>query len=401
MPPTVTGGKQVSGQSQQSKTAAINTQIRQMILRTALERKIQLPSPQISTAQLAGTAPIAIVPQPIGIAKKFVIEILGTANNTDAANTANLSDFGLANLIGQVVFEDTQGYTRIQTTGWHLDFLFRAKHRWGPSRALLATSIVDSGNFGNNFAILVAPTGIAHGTSANFRMVFEIPICYSDEDLRGMVYLGLVNAVSKLQIQLTTTPFAAAGVDSTLAVWKGAAGNISNVTINAYQVFLDQIPRDQAGNPILPPLDKATVYELKNTANSQAYQVGIDNPISYSNFRRFMSTFLIYNNNPAADAGRTGGTDTNYLALQSANVTNIKKVDPLELERESRILTSTDFPPGVYYWSHRKAPIDTLNYGNMQLILNPSVAAAGAYGYVGWEDFGALSVLSGAGSLAG
>jgi P3 major capsid protein len=385
----------------QQNISAVNRQIRQMILKTALERKIQLPSPQISALQLSGGAPIAINPQPIGLVKKFVVEITGSANNTDGANVANLSDFGLANLLSQVVFEDTQGYTRIQTTGWHLDFLFRAKHRWGASRSLLAASIADTGNFGNNFAIITAPTGIAHGASANFRMVFEIPISYSDEDLRGAVYIGLVNAVSKLQLTLNAAPFAAAGVDSTLACWKGAGGNISNVAINIYQVFLDQLPRDKANNPVLPPLDKSTVYELKNTANSQAYQVGIDNPISYSNFRRFMSTFLVYNDNPAADAGRVGGTDVNYLALQSANVTNIKKVDPLELERESRILTMTDFPPGVYYWSHRKAPIDTLNYGNMQLILNPSAAAAGAYGYVGWEDFGALSVLQQAGSLAG
>jgi len=394
-------GASATAAAQQQNISAVNRQVRQMLLKSALERKIQLPSPQISALQLAGGAPIAIQPQPIGLVKKFVIEITGQANNTDGANAANLSDLGLANLLSQVLFEDTQGYTRIQTTGWHLDFLFRAKHRTGASRTLLATALADTGNFGNIFAIITAPTGIAHGGNAQFRMVYEIPICYSDEDLRGAVYLGLVNAVSKLQLTLNPAPFAAAGVDSTLACWKGAAGNISNVAINVYQVFLDQLPRDKAGNPILPPLDKSTAYELKNTANSQAYQVGIDNPTSYSNFRRFMSTFLIYNSNPAADAGRTGGTDTNYLALQSANVTNIKKVDPLELARESRILTMTDFPPGCYYWSHRKAPIDTLNYGNMQLILNPSAAAAGAYGYVGWEDFGALSVLQQAGSLAG
>lgn len=380
---------------------ALNAQIRSMLLRNSLERKIQLASPQISAQQLAGTAPIPIVPLPTGLVKKFVIEITGTANNTDGANAANLSDFGLANLLGQVLFEDTQGYTRIQTTGWHLDFLFRAKHRTGPGRSLLSTAIIDSGNFGNNFLNIVAPTGFAHATSQNFRMVFEIPICYSDEDLRGAVYLGLVNAVPKLQLTLTQTPFAAAGVDSTLACWKGAAGNLSNVAINIYQVFLDQLPRDNAGSPILPPLDKSTVYELKNTGNVQAYQVGQDNPIPYSNFRRFMSTFVVYNSNPAADAGRTGGTDTNYFALQSANVTQIKKVDPLELARESTILTNTYFPPGVYYWSHRKAPIDTLNYGNMQLIQNPSAAAAGAYSLVGWEDFGNLATINRASSLAG
>jgi hypothetical protein len=384
----------------QQNQAALNNQIRQLLLRRAIERKISIGSFPLSAAQAAGTAPLTIVPQPVGLLKKFIIEISGTANNTDGANAANLSDFGLSNLIGQIVFNDTQSYTRIQTTGWHLDQIFRAKHRWGASQAILAASLNESGNYGNSFGILVAPTGFAHGTSQGFRMTFELPICYSDEDLRGAVYLGVVNATAQLTLTMTTTPFAAAGVDSTLACWKGAAGNLSNVTVTVYQVFLDQLPMGKGG-VMLPPLDMSTVYELKNTVNAQAFQVGQDNPLSYANFRRFMSTFFIYNHDPSADAGRTGGTDINYFALQSANFTNLWKQDPLEAERASRVLTFTDFPPGGYYFSFRKKPISTISYGNMQLILNPSAAGAGAYGLVGWEDFAPVNALVNAASLAG
>lgn len=385
--------------SAQAKAQAQNKAIRQALLKKSVDRMIPLAAVSLSAAQAAGTTPVNIVPQAVGLLKKFIIEITGTANNTDGANAANLSDLGLANLIQQIQFIDTQSNTRIQTTGWHLDFLYRAKHRWSTTSAILAASLIESGNFGNNFGVLVAPTGFAHATSQAFRMVFELPICYSDEDLRGCVWLGIVNSPSQLSIQMNQNPFAAAGADSTLAAWKGAAGNISNVTIQVYQCFLDQVPQGQNGAPVLPPLDISTVYELKNNTNTQPYQATQDNPLSYANFRRFYSVFYIYNDNPAADAGRVGGTDINYWALQSANFTNIWKKFPLQVARESRVLTLQDLPPGCYYFSHRKAPISTIAFGNMQLILNPITAAANAYGLIGWEDFAPLNALKQAGSL--
>lgn len=398
MPPaTMSRG---GGASTQSQAQQQNSAIRRMLLQKAIDRQIPLTAVSLSAAQAAGTSPVNIVPQAVGFLKKFVIVITGTANNTDGANTANLSDIGLANLIAQIQFIDTQSNTRIQTTGWHVDFVFRAKHRWGAQSAILASAVEQSGNFGNNFPVIVAPTGFAHGTSQAFAMVFELPITYSDEDLRGGVWLGVVSAPSQLNITLTQNPFAASGVDSTLSCWKGAAGNISNVSIQVYQCFLDQVPTGPNGAPVLPPLDISTVYELKNTTNPTPYQAGQDNPLSYANFRRFMSTFMIYNDNPSADAGRGNGSDINYFVLQSANFTNIWKKFPLEAARQARVLTLQDFPPGCYYFSHRKRPISTIAFGNMQLILNPITAASGAYGLVGWEDFAPLNAVSQAGSLA-
>ena len=393
-------GQAPAGNPQQA-AAAQNAAIRRGLILGSILRKNKIYSGVLSAAQAAGTAALIINPQPVGLCTKFVIEISGTANNTDGANAALISDFGLGNLIGQLVFNDTQNNTRIQTSGWHLDQVFRAKHRWGADASLLSTALVSGSGVGNNFGVVVAPTNFAHGTSQAFRFVYEVPISYSDEDLRGAVYLGVVNATASLQITMNTAPFAAAGVDSTLACWKGAAGDISNVTVTIYQVYYDQLPMAQGGAPILPPLDMSTVYELKNTTNQQTFQAGQDNPLSYANFRRFYSTFYVYNHDPSADAGRVGGTDANYFSLQSANFTNIWKIDPLEVARQSRIITQTDFPLGMYYFSFRKKPVSTISYGNMQLILNPITAAAGAYALVGWEDFATVNALTQAGSLAG
>jgi hypothetical protein len=95
-------------QTQAASAAQQNAMIRALLKRAAVERVLPLPAVNLSAAQAAGTAPVVIVPQPVGFLKKFIIEITGTANNTDGANAANLSDIGLANLIGQVAFQDTQ-----------------------------------------------------------------------------------------------------------------------------------------------------------------------------------------------------------------------------------------------------------------------------------------------------
>jgi hypothetical protein len=385
----------------QPQNAASPTQMnraqRAAVLNSSIEMIQQVYSNQITPAN---QTVVNIAPRNVGLLKKFIIVISGTANNTDGANVANLSDLGLSNLLAQVVFTDLNNNTRIQTTGWHLSLLHAARFRWGVARSLLAGAIVDNGaGFGNTFGVIVAPTAFAHGTSQPFQAIYEVPICYSDEDLRGAVYMNVVNAVANLQLTLSSAPFAAAGVDSTNAVWKGAAGNISAVTITVYQVYLDQLPRGANGVPVLPTLDLATVYELKNTAFS-TFVANQDNPMPYANFRDFLSTTLIYNSNPAADAGRTAGTDTNYFALQSANFTNIWKYTPVIAALKCRQLTFSDFPLGCYYFSSRRKPLSTTTYGNMELILNPITAAAGNYALVGWEDFALTNALQVGGSLS-
>jgi hypothetical protein len=390
-----TGGSG-GGASGTPSPSSVNRAQRMAVLQNSVEMIQQI----YSAAVPAGQFTINVPPRNVGLVKKFIIKLTGTMNNTDGANTANLSDIGLANLLQQVSFTDLNNNVRIQTAGWHLSFLQALKSQWPMTDAILESAMEEfSGTMGNVFPVIVAPTGIGHGTSNAFTMWFEVPLAYSDDDLRGAVYMNVVNAVAQLQIVINQNAFAAAGVDSTLAAWKGAAGTLSAMTLTVYQVYLDQLPVGKQG-VVLPQLDLSTVYEIKNTTFT-GFTAGQDFPMPYANFRDFLSTFFIYNDNPAADAGRVAGTDINYLALQSANFTNIWKIEPLLSAMKTRQMLQKDLPAGCYYFSSRRKPISTTTYGNMQLINNASVAAAQAYGLVGYEDFAMVNTLLNSGSLAG
>jgi P3 major capsid protein len=344
-----------------------------------------------------------LIPRNVGVVKRFVVEVLATLTNTDGAATATLTDTGLANLISNVTFYDLQNNLRINTTGLHLNCLSTAKRR----RPFAATANWNTAD-GNNVSqmmnvppalwpVFQAPATIAHGASATVRAVFEIPLAYSDDDLRGAIFANVINTTMNLQITLNTNAFTAAG-DTTYAVYSGAPGTFTSAVVNVYQVYLDQLPvNPQTGKYILPQTSLSTVYELKNT-NLQAITANQDFPIPFANFRSFLSAFIVYNNNGAAN-GRVLGTDIAYWSLSTANFTNIFKYDPLFNIMLSREIVMADFPAGFYYFSFRKQPIWTTQYGNQQINLNASNVNAGAYAQVMWEDMALQNTLSGGASL--
>jgi P3 major capsid protein len=359
-----------------------------------------------NTADVSVNQPVVyVIPRNVGLIKGFYVNFVATINN-QSGETVTLTDLGPANLVQQFQFNDLQNNTRIQTTGWHMAFLNAIKARRPYGTAWVHTTGFDSPiNYGNNFAgEISAPLTITTGaTTANVvNMWWWVPLAYSDDDLRGAVYGNVVNATMQLNLTLNPRICNLTGTDATLAVYTTAAGGtaascvVSQLTVTVYQVYQDQLPMGQSG-VILPVLDLATIYELKNTVvNSMV--ANQDFPIQYSNFRDFLSTMLIYVNTAAGT--RTGGTDINYLALQSANFTNIWKKTPPLVALETRNHLQTDLPPGCYYFGSREKPISTVQYGNMELIINALTAATGCYGLLGYEDFAITQTLSMAGSLA-
>jgi hypothetical protein len=54
----------------------------------------------------------------------------------------------------------------------------------------------------------------------------------------------------------------------------------------------------------------------------------------------------------------------------------------------------------MYYLDFRHRPIDTNQYGNMQLIVNPSsVGGSGAVILYGWEAYGVIGLVNQGGSI--
>jgi hypothetical protein len=379
-----------------------NNQIRDIVTRQAVTMRQTIYSATVFPPS-NNTISLNTAVRNVGIIKRFVVEIVATLTNNSGA-TATLTDFGLSNLISNVTLYDFNNNLRINTDGKHLTMVSGAKRktpfgacgRWNDSAAS-GTNISSMLNVPvASWGVFQAPQTIAASASATVRAVFEIPVAYSDHDLRGAIYAGIVNSQMNPIITLNANAFTN-GADTTNAVYSGNAGVFTSAAVTVTQEYLDQIP-SQGGKLLLPPTDLSTVYELKNTT-FQSITPNRDFPIPFTNFRSFLSAIMIWNNN--GGNGRAFGTDVNYWSRQTANFTNIFQYDPFYNALLTREIIGSELPAGAYLFSFRQQPIITTQYGNQQLNLNASTASAGNYIIAYWEDMALQNTLQGSASLPG
>lgn len=363
-----------------------------------LDRSIDMWQ-SIFTQTLSGNPKGQVVNVPIrnvGLIKRFVIELSGTVVQA-AAETLTLTKFGAANLLSQIVFTDLSNQTRVNTTGWHMHLLATVRRQMAFGAAFTNDSPT---GYGSNFAVNSMPSPVT--TVQNYRFFYEVPIAYGDYDLRGAIYANVVNATMNLQLTVNPNVVVGSAGNPTQAVYiSSTAGDLGTITmtVNVYQNYLDQLPVAKNG-PILPMLDLATAYLLNNTV-ATGVSVGQDFAIPYANFRNFMSTYVIYDN---FGGGAAIGAEMNYFSIQSANYTNIIKVDPFMSSLLTREIINDDVPAQIartsYYFDHRRKPINTVQYGNMQLIANPAAVQASTTQFlVGYEALALINMITQAGSL--
>lgn len=368
-----------------------NMQARQLVVQRGLNMWQQIASGAVASVLANNVINIPI--RNVGLVKRLVIELSITLAQS-AAETFTRTQWGPANLLSNVVLTDLNNQQRINTAGWHLHALATARRQMAFGAAFTNDSPV---NIGSNFNVIVAPTPIT--TVQTIRMFYELPISYGDYDLRGAIYANVVNATMNLQMTFNPNFVVATGADATLAAYQsstGSLGTLGSLNYTIYQNYLDQVPMSSNG-PILPLMDLSTAYILTNTSVT-GLTVGQDLPIPLANFRDFMSVFAIYDNVGVLNAG----TDINYVGLQSANFTFIQKYDPFMSSLLTRTLIGDDFPKGTYYFDFRNKPVATIQYGNMQLIINPSaVTSAVANVLLGYEMLALINQVTNAGSLYG
>lgn len=392
--------KPVNGGPQGPSAQDVNMAARNAVLATAID----MEQPIFQTT-LLGTIPGQVINIPVrnvGLIKKLTVSIAFDITPV-GVEMHTLTPFGLANVLSNVTFTDLSNQQRINTTGWHLHFLAAARRQsiYGAAYAsdspAPGTVLVPWG-IGSNFRVVYSPPVVV-GAVAHCQMFYEIPIAYSDYDLRGAIYASVVSATMNLQLTINPTfEVGPAVVDTTNAVYQssdGVLGTLSNFTITVYQNYLDQLPVGKNG-VVLPIIDLSTAYLLNNTTVT-GLVANQELPIPYANFRNFMSTIAVYDN-----AGALGvGADVAYWALQSANYTNIWRLDPRTVALRTRNIMGTDLPAGCYYFDHRRRPISTVQFGNMALVLNPSAVTAGASILIGYEALGIINMVTQAGSLYG
>jgi hypothetical protein len=372
-----------------------NDALRRFVVANSVKMEQQIFSQNVDISQQTTINIAANSIRFAGLLLGFIVEVSGNVTN-GATTAANLTPHGTANLVKQFRFDDLSSYTRIQTSGRHLAMLNTVRQGFAYGGAYAPNLPI---GYGNNFDVFEGPATLAASATGDLRQVYYMPVAYAPNDLRGSIYMATTGASMNLQIELNDTPFGATGANPLNLVYTGnAAGDwTNNVTVTVYQVYLDQIPRDpNSGQPILPGLDLDTVYDLKETT-FVGVSAAQDFPMAYSNYRAFLSTILIYDNGGTFNAG----SDVNYFSLASANFTNLFKYTPEIAALKARMAIMADFPDATYLFDSRDTPINTINFGNMELNINASVANAGARCVVGYEAFARIGQLKTASSLAG
>lgn len=375
-----------AGQLSPAQLQAINAQARGLILANSLQMTQQIQSVSVNPTN---QPTVVINPRNVGLIKGFIVEVDGQITNNGSTTSLTRTGFGASNVLTNVQFNDLNNIVRINTSGRHLAMLntVRSGAAYGGA---YAPAIPIS--LGNNFPVQVAPATIAPADTQAVRFIYWVPIAYASNDLRGAIYAATVNATMQLQLTINANPVIASG-DPLKAMYTGNTGAwVGNVTITVYQQYFDQLPTGSNGVPILPPLDLNNYYQLLET-NISGMVAGTDFPYGYANFRDYYSTMITYDN---AGVFNTG-TDVNYFSLVSSNLTQIFKITPQIAALWSRQATLQDMPPGCYWFDSRgggQNPINTVNFGNMQINLNASAVTTGASEYVATEAFGQITQVS-------
>jgi P3 major capsid protein len=365
-----------------------------------LAQAIMMKQPIYSITSTPSLTPIVTVsPRFVGLGLGWWVEVIATFTNSGSTAATPSTSFSAANVLSQIQFNDLSAQTRIQTTGWHLETINTAKSKRVYGNATVATTGFDTPiPYGSNYNVIsMTPSISGSGGTGTVRMIYWVPLSYTDRDLRGSIWLGVNNATAQLLLTLNPTPFVVNTADTTNAVYTGAstaAAALTSYTINVTQVYYDQVPFGAQG-PALPAQDISTVYQLLNTAFPNVTQA-IDFGMGLTNYRQFLSQVAIYNNN-----GTTGraNNDVNYWALQSANFTNVWKLTDSLVALNTRNILGADTPLGVRYFPSRQKPLATNQYGNLQLIINASSASAGAIVQIGYEFFAMIQTITQAGSI--
>lgn len=392
-----TPASSMSPQQQAAQARQQNLALRGIVLANAVEMNQQIYSRTVDPT--AGNI-LIINPQNVGLIKGFLVHVQGTLTAA-ASGTVAITGFGASNVLTNITFQDLSNNTRINTSGRHLSMLNSARMGFGYGGAYAANLPI---SYGNNWTVQSAPSTFATSADQVISYYYYVPLAYSADDLTGAIYAAVTNGNMQLQLTINPTPMAAAG-DPLNNIYTGNAGawkTGAHVTVTVYQIFLDQIPQQMVNGamvPVLPPQDMQTIYMLQETS-LQGIAVGQDFPLPYANYRNFLSTFVTYDNGGTFNAATN---DLNSISLRSANFTNLFKVDPQTQALFGRYTFMADPPPGVYYCDHRRQPINTIQWGNMQLILNASavnVTNNGAIVLMGTEAFANVNQIVGAASLA-
>jgi hypothetical protein len=144
-------------------------------------------------------------------------------------------------------------------------------------------------------------------------------------------------------------------------------------------------------------LDLGQMYAIQQTA-FQGLVSAQDFGIPFANFRNFLSTVVVLDN--GVTPFLNNGDEVNYFSLEAANSSQLWKYDAETAAFLARSVFAADPPLGTYYFNFRDRPINTQQFGNMQIMVNPNANInAAASLQVSFEFLAQLTQVTNASSL--
>jgi len=376
------------------------------VAQNAAARRALIPGPNTQTVrriqQIGTFSPtytagqqqtIIVNPAPVGIITRFIIRVSANIAQGNAETQTRVQN-GAAAFFSNVLYVDTSNQTRINCTGWYLNQLAMLRRRRILGGAL-TSDISGVGGIGANYTsnIMAAPSSVT--TSVPFVTYYEVPLAYGKDDLRGAVLAALINATQSLTLTINPNFFVTSTdtVNVAEAAYQSSSsqlGVITNINITVYQEYIDQF-----GGLALPQIDLGTQYLLQ-TVGGYIPVANQDLIVPYSNFRLFMSTVLRYNNSGTFSAG----SDVNYIAIRTANATDLIHVDPYTLTLQGREWCGDDLPAAYYWINHREKPLFTNQFGNLSWVFQANnVTGVNSTVTVGYEQLALMNQLPAAGAI--
>jgi len=319
----------------------------------------------------------------VGILTSLDIDVVAEITITAAATP---SAWGPYNFIRNITFNDYTNQARVNVSHRALQMILSARHM----RAIgfgNNTRLTDLAVANNAVApIIQLPTAIVAPVANNFRVSAHIPIAYDPaNNLKGAIFSQIVSGDQILQVQLPTAGQVFGATDD--AVYTAGVGAVAGIFVDIWQNYIQ--PVNLGAQPILPLQDLITVYELATQGQSSSdIAVGAVKYINYPNAREVLSAVLGYNNGTAgAGNALTYAADISALSIQLNANTTLREYLGLDLLEKQRHMFGSDLPPGYYYLDSRRVRINTVLYGQVQILLTPSIVTAAAYTEATFESF--------------
>ena len=300
----------------------------------------------------------------VGITTKIILDVIATFDIATAVATP--SPKAPFNLINRIKLTDFDGTDRVNCSGYQLWEVQSARNR--------APYGFNNGSQTSVLTSPLVPTAIGNGATMRFQI--EIPLAYSETDLRGALLTQTAVGEAWVNIDWNAVLVSSGNAD---AVYNG--GGTTAITNGAFQVNVFQeylLPQNVGGNVPIPALDLMTVYELAGALkSSDNIAVGQEKLFNYPNVRSVVGAYFNYVNNGVMNSAVTDIQKFRLIANGNNVLREYLPTDKL-FEQRRWMIEDADLRVGSYFEMHRERPIETALYGNVQYGITPATASATA-----------------------